>query len=134
MAEQVAVPSAAQEPTEQGSTELARALAAQAQIALVRRMRAGAVVVPLAAIVPHKGEHYVFATENGRAVRKRVLIGALIGHEAVLDGGLSAGDRIVVEGHRGLQDGMKVDIVAGDGELSAEAAPAETEPLPASEE
>ncbi|NCA82530.1 MAG: efflux RND transporter periplasmic adaptor subunit [Opitutae bacterium] len=104
-----------------------------AQVALVRQMRAGAVVVPLAAIVPHKGEHYVFAAENGRAVRKRVLLGALIGHEAVLDGGLSAGDRIVVEGHRGLQDGMKVEVVAGGGELPAEAA-AEAEPLPASEE
>ena len=79
-----------------------------AQVALVRQERAGAIVVPLAAVVPRKGEHYVFAAVEGRAVRKRVRIAALTGHEAVLESGVEPGDRIVVEGHRGLQDGMKV--------------------------
>ena len=79
-----------------------------AQVALVRQERAGAIVVPLAAVVPRKGEHYVFAAVDGRAVRKRVRIAALTGHEAVLESGVEPGDRIVVEGHRGLQDGMKV--------------------------
>ncbi len=81
-----------------------------AQVALVRREREGAVVVPLAAIVPRKGEHYLFAVENGHAIRKRVQIAALMGHEAVLESGVGAGDQIVVEGHRGLQDGMAVSV------------------------
>ena len=81
-----------------------------AQVALVRREREGAVVVPLAAIVPRKGEHYLFAVENGHAIRKRVQIAALMGHEAVLESGVEAGDQIVVEGHRGLQDGMAVSV------------------------
>ena len=88
-----------------------------AQVALVRREREGAVVVPLAAIVPRKGEHYLFAVENGHAIRKRVQIAALMGHEAVLESGVAAGEQIVVEGHRGLQDGMAVSV-------------AETEPVP----
>lgn len=83
-----------------------------AQVSLVRRMREAAVVVPLAAVVPRKGEHYVFTVEDGRAVRRRVLIGAMLGHEAVLEGGVEAGDRVVVEGHRGLQDGLPVDVAA----------------------
>ena len=91
-----------------------------AQVALVRQERVGAVAVPLAAIVPRKGEHYVFTAENGRAVRKRVRIAALIGSEAVLESGVAAGERIVVEGHRGLQDGMPV---AEAGETPAETAP-----------
>ena len=81
-----------------------------AQVSLVRREREGAVVVPLAAIVPRKGEHYLFAVENGHAVRKRVQIAALMGHEAVLESGVATGDQIVVEGHRGLQDGMAVSV------------------------
>lgn len=93
-----------------------------AQVSLARRERAGAAVVPLAAIVPRKGEHYVFTAENGRAVRKRVLIASWSGHEAVLESGLAVGERIVVEGHRGLQDGMKV------AEGGAEAAPAAAAP------
>ncbi len=91
-----------------------------AQVALVRKEREGALVVPLAAVVPRKGEHYVFAAVDGRAVRKRVRIAALTGHEAVLESGVAPGDRIVVEGHRGLQDGMKV---AEAGESPAAAGP-----------
>ena len=79
-----------------------------AQVTLVRQERDGALVVPLAAVVPRKGEHYVYAAVDGRAVRKRVRIAALTGHEAVLESGVEPGDRIVVEGHRGLQDGMAV--------------------------
>ena len=95
-----------------------------AQVSLVRREREGAVVVPLAAIVPRKGEHYVFTAENGRAVRKRVLIASWSGHEAVLESGLAAGERIVVEGHRGLQDGMKVSETGAAPAESAPEAPA----------
>ena len=96
-----------------------------AQVSLMRRMIPDAVVIPLAAVVPRKGEHYVFVAEEGRAVRRRVLVGAMIGSEAVIELGLSAGDRVVVEGHRGLQDGMGVEIA--DGVL------AEPEAVPAAE-
>ena len=96
-----------------------------ARVAMLRRIREGAVVVPLAAVVPRKGEHFVFVAENGRAVRKRVLIGALVGHEAVLDGGVTAGERVVVEGHRGLQDGMTIDVREGAAEPVEAAAAAE---------
>lgn len=90
-----------------------------AQVALVRRERAGAIQVPLAAIVPRKGEYFVFTVVNGRAVRQRVILDALTGQNAVLESGLAAGARVVVEGHRGLQDGMKVAGQAAGAEASA---------------
>ena len=93
-----------------------------AQVAVVRQEREGALVVPLAAVVPRKGEHYVFAAVDGRAVRKRVRIAALTGHEAVLESGVAPGDRIVVEGHRGLQDGMKVAETGAEPAAAAAAA------------
>lgn len=99
-----------------------------AQVALVRQEREGAMLAPLAAIVPRKGEHYVFVVENGRAVRKRVLLGALIGHEAVLESGVAAGERIVVEGHRGLQDGQPVTESGAEAGAPMEAAPAAETP------
>ena len=98
-----------------------------AQVALVRRERAGAIVVPLAAVVPRKGEYYVFTVADGRAVRKRVLVDSLTGHEAVLESGLAAGERVVVEGHRGLQDGMKVAEPAAGAEVPAADASGATE-------
>lgn len=96
-----------------------------AQVSLMRRLVPDAVVIPLAAVVPRKGEHYVFVAEDGRAVRRRVLVGAMMGSEAVIEAGLNAGDRVVVEGHRGLQDGMGVEIA--DGDLAGPEAVAATE-------
>ena len=75
--------------------------------------------MPLAAIVPRKGEYFVFTVVNGRAVRQRVILDALTGQNAVLESGLAAGARVVVEGHRGLQDGMKVAEQAAGAEASA---------------
>jgi len=69
------------------------------------------IAIPLAAILPRKGEHLVFVAQNGRALRRRVQIDALIGHEAVLSEGLNPGERLIVEGHRGLQDGLPVEVV-----------------------
>ncbi|MBU1909127.1 MAG: efflux RND transporter periplasmic adaptor subunit [Verrucomicrobia bacterium] len=89
------------------------------QVALVRRIRKDVVVVPLAAVVPRKGEHMVFIVENDRAVRRRVIIEALVGSQAVLSGGLAAGDSLVVEGHRGLQDGIRVEVVPPDADAAS---------------
>lgn len=79
-------------------------------VELVRRHRPGSIVVPLAAIMPRKGEHVVYTVEDGRAVRSVVQIDAIIGSEAVLGAGLQAGAELVVDGHRALQDGMRVDV------------------------
>ncbi|MBP7830698.1 MAG: efflux RND transporter periplasmic adaptor subunit [Kiritimatiellae bacterium] len=94
-----------------------------AEVTLVRRIRPDAIVVPLAAIVPRKGEHIVFIVEGDRAVRRRVQIDAMVGHDAVLSAGLSAGDALVIEGHRGLQDGRLVAIVGADAPATPPAAP-----------
>jgi membrane fusion protein (multidrug efflux system) len=65
-----------------------------------------AVIVPLAAIVPRKGQQVIYVAEAGRAVPRAVQIESIRGADAVVREGLSPGDRLVVEGQRGLQDGM----------------------------
>ena len=77
---------------------------------IVRRMNDAAIVLPLAAVLPRGGEHVVFTVEDNRAVRRVVQIDSITGHEAVLSSGVTAGDRIVIEGHRALQDGTLVAI------------------------
>jgi multidrug efflux pump subunit AcrA (membrane-fusion protein) len=80
-----------------------------AEVALVRGVAEQAIVLPLAAVVPHKGDYVVFVVEDGHAVRRLVRIDSFVGHEAVIRSGLSAGERVVIEGQRTLQDGMPVD-------------------------
>lgn len=83
-----------------------------ANVELVRRERPDSVVVPLQAVLPKKGEHVVYTIENGRAVRCVVQIDALMDNEAVLGGGLKPGAELIVDGHRALQDGMRVTGVS----------------------
>jgi membrane fusion protein (multidrug efflux system) len=77
---------------------------------LVRRRREAAMAVPLAAVIPRQGEHVVFVVRDGRAVRRVVRIEAMGAEEAVVSSGLDAGDELVVEGHRALRDGVKVEL------------------------
>jgi len=79
-----------------------------AEATLIRRADAQVLVVPLAAVIPEKGEHVVYVVEEGHAARRIVRIAGQTESEAVIGTGLRAGDRVVVEGQRGLQDGAKV--------------------------
>jgi membrane fusion protein (multidrug efflux system) len=86
-----------------------------AEVELVRRMLSDALLAPLAAVLPHKGEHVVFLAEKAadgveRAVRRVVQMDAPRGHEVVLSRGVAPGDRLVVEGQRELRDGMPLDV------------------------
>jgi RND family efflux transporter MFP subunit len=80
-------------------------------VQLPRGERTGAVVVPLHAVLPRKGDHIVFLVgDAGRAVSRLVRIDRIIGDSAVLSSGLEPGDRLVVEGQRMLQDGMRLQV------------------------
>ena len=81
-----------------------------AEAPLARGTRKGVIVLPIAAVMPRKGEHVVFVVESGRAVRRVVIVEPISGHEAVVSSGLESGETVVVEGHRSLQDGLSVEI------------------------
>jgi RND family efflux transporter MFP subunit len=86
-----------------------------ARVSLASKVGRQAMVVPLAAVVPQKGDYVVYAVEDGRAARRLVKIDEIKGSEAVISEGISDGDNIVVEGARALVDGMPVRVVSTDG-------------------
>ncbi|MFH0953274.1 MAG: efflux RND transporter periplasmic adaptor subunit [Verrucomicrobiota bacterium] len=81
-----------------------------ARVTLVRGVREGAIVLPLSAVVPKKGEYMVFVVENGKALRRVVKVDSLSDRDAVIASGVSAGDEVVVEGNRALVDGLPVEV------------------------
>jgi len=81
-----------------------------ADVTLVRGIHTNAVILDLETIIPRKGEHIVFIVEGDHAVRRVVSIDKLIGHKALLSDGLRAGEQVVTAGHRGLIDGMRIEI------------------------
>lgn len=81
---------------------------------LLRARRDEAVVVPLSAVIPRRGEHYVYVTQNDRAVRRLVKIDRILGADVILASGLEAGDELIYDGHRELSDGALIQRIPAE--------------------
>lgn len=66
------------------------------------------VLVPQSALIADQQGGYVFAVEDGKAVVKRVKIGAEVGAYVVVEQGLAGNEQIVVEGLQNLRPGTPV--------------------------
>jgi len=66
------------------------------------------VLIPQSALIADQQGGYVFAVEDGKAVVKRVKIGAEIGAYVVVEQGLVGNEQIVVEGLQNLRPGSPV--------------------------
>ena len=67
-----------------------------------------AVVVPKSAVQQQDGRDVVFVVQNGRAERRVVTVSSTAGEEAVISAGVAAGDRVIVDGSTGLENGAAV--------------------------
>jgi RND family efflux transporter MFP subunit len=66
------------------------------------------VVVPKGAIRDQDGRDVVLVVQNERAERRAVTVSGSSGEESMVSAGITAGERVVVEGPAGLADGMRV--------------------------
>lgn len=82
------------------------------RVRLLLDVRENAIIVPTKAIVIEKGGAYIFVVRPDDIVEKRfVELGPEVGNNTVVERGLSAGERIVVEGYHKLSHGQKVTQV-----------------------
>ncbi|MBM4152098.1 MAG: efflux RND transporter periplasmic adaptor subunit [Kiritimatiellaceae bacterium] len=75
-----------------------------------RSIRTNSITLPLEAIIPQKGDHVVYLVRNDHAVRKQVIIDAILKQEAIILTGVNPGDQVVTRGNRMLTDGARVKI------------------------
>lgn len=85
-----------------------------ATVRFERARREDAVVVPLSAVLPRKGEHFVFVAEHDRALRRLIRIDRILDAQAILADGLEPGEELIIEGHRELLDGERIERVNAD--------------------
>jgi membrane fusion protein (multidrug efflux system) len=71
------------------------------------------VLVPESAIVPRRGETFVFRIDGARAVEVKVKLGERRGAEVEIVEGLAPGTLVVTAGQLKLRDGMAVEIDKG---------------------
>jgi membrane fusion protein (multidrug efflux system) len=82
-----------------------------ARVELVKNVYEGALVIPLYAVITQGEQRFVFVENNGQAEKRLVTVGMLVDWQIQVVDGLEPGDRLVIVGHRLLDEGQKVDVV-----------------------
>ncbi|MCP4660316.1 MAG: efflux RND transporter periplasmic adaptor subunit [bacterium] len=84
-----------------------------ARLELLRRTLSDVVVVPLDAVIQLEDARVLYVVEDERAVQRRVTLGLVLEDEVVVEEGLGAGERVIVEGQQQVSPGQRV-IEAGE--------------------
>ncbi|KPK24954.1 MAG: hypothetical protein AMJ61_13140 [Desulfobacterales bacterium SG8_35_2] len=78
---------------------------------LVKRVINDTVAVPLFTVIKREEQKFVFVEEDGVAKKHPVELGIMEDWLVQITKGLSPGDKVVVEGHRDIDDGHKLRTV-----------------------
>ena len=66
------------------------------------------IVIPQAALLSDQEGAYVFVADQGRAVVRRIRVGAGSGTGVIVEQGLSGGEQVIVEGIQSLRPDVAV--------------------------
>jgi len=75
-----------------------------------RTLAEDVLLMPLEALVELDGEHFAWVVRDGRARRQSVEVGRRSYQQVEVMSGLEAGDRVIVSGSAGLDDGTRVRV------------------------
>ncbi|MCD6451917.1 MAG: efflux RND transporter periplasmic adaptor subunit [Acidobacteria bacterium] len=84
-----------------------------ASVELIFWEKDGVYVVPQVVVKEEGGKHYLFVVEDGKAVKREVVLGDRANSSVEVTSGVKEGDLVVVSGYEGLSDGRAVAIVEG---------------------
>ncbi|SDB40420.1 membrane fusion protein, multidrug efflux system [Desulfonatronum thiosulfatophilum] len=81
-----------------------------ARVMFVRQVIPDAVTIPLSAMIDRGGERLVYVEEDGVARARNVSIGVIERDRIQITRGLEPGDRLIVAGHREVEEGTAVVV------------------------
>jgi membrane fusion protein (multidrug efflux system) len=82
-----------------------------AQVELVKEVFDEALVIPIYAVITQGDEHFVYIEKDNKAVKRHIHLGILTEWQIQVTSGLDPGDRVIVDGHRLLDDGQSVEVL-----------------------
>jgi RND family efflux transporter MFP subunit len=82
-----------------------------ARVDIVKKEVPEGISIPLYSVISRNDEHIVYVVNNDRAQKRMVELGLLEGWRVEVKKGLHAGEQVIVIGHRGVNDGDKVNVV-----------------------
>ncbi len=78
---------------------------------IVKEERANTLALPLYSVITRKGEQFIYLEDKGVVRKQLVELGIMEGWMVEVTDGLQEGDRVVVEGHRDIEDGQEVRVI-----------------------
>lgn len=82
-----------------------------ARVEIVKEEFPAALAVPLYAVISRDNKHFVFLEEGKTAKLQEVRLGILEGWKVQVTEGLAPGERVIVVGHRSVDDGQQLNVV-----------------------
>jgi membrane fusion protein (multidrug efflux system) len=82
-----------------------------ARVELVKEVFQKTLVIPLYAVIVQGDESVVYVEEGGRARKRKVEIGVLSDWQVQVVSGLAPGEKVIVVGHRLLDEGQEVNVI-----------------------
>ena len=81
------------------------------QVELVKKVFDQALSVPLYAVITQGDDRFVYIEKDGQAEKRLIKLGVLIGWQVLVKEGLHPEERVIVVGHRFLDDGQAVKVI-----------------------
>ncbi len=78
---------------------------------IIKKQVHNTLAIPFYSVISRDKKQYVFIEENGIARKKNVTLGIMEKWMVQITSGLQAGDRVIIEGHRNVEDKQKVKII-----------------------
>lgn len=78
---------------------------------VVKKTVAQAIVIPFYSVISRNNEQYVFVEHNGVVQKRKVQLGIMEQWMVEITSGLAAGEKLVIEGHRDVENGQQVRVI-----------------------
>ena len=73
-----------------------------------------AIIVKADSVLDDDGENFVFVVQDGKAIKRTVEVGLDTGDHVEVKSGLTAGEKLIIEGQYYVADGGEVKVVRGE--------------------
>lgn len=78
---------------------------------VLKRTVENAITIPIYSVITRNNEQFVFVVNDGTVHKRPVKLGILEKWQVQITEGLRAGEKVVIEGHRDVEDGQQVNVI-----------------------
>jgi len=82
-----------------------------ARVELVKRRFENTLAIPLYAVISQDDKNFVYLENNNKAEKREVELGILEGWMIQVTSGLKVGDKVIIVGHRQVDEGQAVQVI-----------------------